>query len=591
VAKRSDPRHWMAIAAAVSGMGFAQTSQPYLYSVANSASYDTRALAQGSLIVLFGYAMGPDVLVQASSYPLQPNLAGTSVTVISGNKTLSCPMVYTSATVAAAILPSNTPVGQAEIIVTYNGQASGSPTAYYGPYFNVAPTTVGIYSLNSGGSGPGVFTTLDGSVKNFNATAKTGDILTLWATGTGPISADDSLQPPVQNVPSAQVYVGTQPARMLYAGRSPCCAGLDQISFEVPKFADGCFVPVSVFNGGVMSNFVTLSINNAGGKCPDASPSLPSGFYTRGVNGESLKFAMFVLGPVGILTHAGFNQARYVAAKLSAALHTTVSEHDAQLLIRSMETNNQRGMRRAMGSYAKQWNALDPKVKVTLREQANLTQDGAFAAFGTLSSSATWLASLLVATPPAGACTIFTNTSGNQSARSGPLDAGPSLTVKGPMGQFTMPASQTGQYQVLFGPDVTGPNVPPGTYTITGKGGSGVGSFTTTLSINSNLVWTNRAAISIVDRSQPLTITWSGGTLPGHVVVGGSQNESAFLCTEDAAKGIFSVPQPFLSTLTPSSPLTLFVGQHPLERQVTIPGLDVAYFIDASSNSSKVSVK
>src|SRR5580704_15269020 len=107
------PRYLCLIGAAVFGLasGFAQTPPPFLYSVTNSASYDTRRLAQGSLVVLFGSGMGPAVGVEATTYPLPPQLGGTSVTVISGGVTLNCPMVYASSTLVKAILPSNTPTG------------------------------------------------------------------------------------------------------------------------------------------------------------------------------------------------------------------------------------------------------------------------------------------------------------------------------------------------------------------------------------------------------------------------------------------------------------------------------------------------
>jgi hypothetical protein len=41
-----------------------------------------------------------------------------------------------------------------------------------------------------------------------------------------------------------EVLLGLKPARVLYAGRSACCAGLDQIVIETPQGVEGCSVPI-----------------------------------------------------------------------------------------------------------------------------------------------------------------------------------------------------------------------------------------------------------------------------------------------------------------------------------------------------------
>ena len=94
-----------------------------------------------------------------------------------------------------------------------------------------------------------------------------------------------------------------------------------------------------------------------------------------------------------------------------------------------------------------------------------------------------------------------------------------------------------------------------------------------------------------MDRSQSLTITWSGGSNPGYVLLGGysdcnNHEPSGFLCTEDVSKGSFTIPSFTLSALHPTGTRSvMFIGPHPLSRQVTIPGIDLAYFADTSSDS------
>ena len=106
-----------------------------------------------------------------------------------------------------------------------------------------------------------------------------------------------------------------------------------------------------------------------------------------------------------------------------------------------------------------------------------------------------------------------------------------------------------------------------------------------------------KPTVTSVDRSQPLTVTWSGGTSPGAVLVGGYVYSNTtglvgFVCTEDIGKGSFTIPGFILSTLpAAASGGTMFVAPHPLSRQVTIPGVDLAYFMDGSSDSKSVVYK
>ena len=66
-----------------------------------------------------------------------------------------------------------------------------------------------------------------------------------------------------------QVLVGGIPATVTYKGRSGCCAGVDQIVIEIPRGVEGCYVPVVVRIGDVVSNFASLSIASTGDVCTD----------------------------------------------------------------------------------------------------------------------------------------------------------------------------------------------------------------------------------------------------------------------------------------------------------------------------------
>jgi uncharacterized protein (TIGR03437 family) len=246
---------------------------PFVTRVSNSASYSPAGapnggIAQGSLFVAFGYYMGPATLAQ-SGYPLTKNLSGTSVSVTVGSTTVDALMVYTSPNQIAAILPSKTPAGAGTVAVAYQG-AAGSPVPV-----KVTASSFGTYTISSNGVGPGIITGADYLVKTAASPARPGEALILWGTGLGPIAGDESQRPPPVNQFTPSVFIGNLPATVLYAGRSGCCAGLDQVNLVVPPGIEGCFVPVAVQTAAVVGNFTSLPIATSGA-CSDSVGIAPS---------------------------------------------------------------------------------------------------------------------------------------------------------------------------------------------------------------------------------------------------------------------------------------------------------------------------
>ena len=560
---------------------------PYVFSAENSASYNAN-IAQGSLFVVYGANFGPAQLVQASSYPLTTQLAGTAISVTSGSTSIPCPMVYSIAGAAAAVMPSSVPPGRAMLSLTYNGQSSPFPVTV-----NVVPSAVGIYTLDSSGLGAGVFTGTDGSVKTFAASSKNGDIITAWATGLGAVSGPDDVVPSsFPNFPGVEVFVGTQAANVIYAGRSGCCVALDQIAFEVPAGVTGCYVPVAVRSGGTISNFASMAVSSGGGPCSDTAPTVPISIMNRASAGQPVKAAALAAGPVSVLRGLGFDVKLYLSQSLSKLLRVKVSQDDVGKLLLAGQTRNQRELARAMIKYAAAWKALSPAAKLAVRAVLNSNQEGAVADFGQFNTPGALAAGLGGLFPSQGTCSALPSVYRSNSANG--LDAGSSLALSGPAGSWTLTPTRAGQYQVLFGTTPIGPNLPTGTYTITGTGGHDVNAFSATLNVGGSVLWTNKAAISSVDRSQPLTVTWSGGPIPGSVVLGGYVNSNTlglvgFVCTEDTSVGSFTIPSFILATLpAAASGAGMFISPHPLSRQVTIPGMDLAYFMDGSSDAKSL---
>jgi uncharacterized protein (TIGR03437 family) len=99
--------------------------------------------------------------------------------------------------------------------------------------------------------------------------ARPGQIVIAWGTGLGPINAPDYLAPDGGDLSvPVEVLVGDRAARVLYRGRAPGFAGVDNLYFEIPADAPcGCAVPVRANAGGLMSNTVVLAISETGEPC------------------------------------------------------------------------------------------------------------------------------------------------------------------------------------------------------------------------------------------------------------------------------------------------------------------------------------
>jgi len=564
---------------------------PFVNSANNSADYSA-TVAQGSLFVVFGYNLGPADLVQVSAFPLPNVLSGTSVTVTSGSTKLDCPMIYTSIGQVAAILPSNTPTGTASVTVAYNGQTD--PGGFSTTQVTVAVSSVGIYTTSSSGLGTGIFTdAVSGALKTLAGSAEPGELVFVWGTGIGPIGSPDNVIPPVTpNFPNVQVWVGGQAAQIYYDGRSGCCSGVDEIAFYVPTNANGCNVPVTVVSGGNSSNTVTMPVSASGAACSDSGPTLPTSILTSAAAGQPVKLALIAVGPTAIVG-AG-SEPRAVAERLSAALHTHVSEADAAKLMRAYRSRSPRAIRAAMAKYASQWKALDKQSKARLTAEISFTQDSALAEFGSFSSESAVATVTNAQFPPAGECVMLPNSFpfGLGSISAG-LDAGASLTLTGAAGSFTLKQTGKGQYQTLLGASATGPSIPLGTYTISGTGGKDAGAFSATVTVGSHLAISNKSSLATVDPTQPLTVTWTGGVAGNYVLIGGGSTRSPhsyFACAEDAGKGTFTIPSYIISSVNSTTAANgiLWISPNPLSNQITIPGIDAAYFADGSTDSVSV---
>lgn len=466
------------------------------------------SIAQGSMFSIFGQQLGPATLAQVSSFPLSTTLAGVSVQVIQGNTTINAFPIVVTANQVIAIMPSNAPLGQVSVTVTYNAVASNLATA------TVAASSFGIFAANGGGFGPGILQNFISQANQpLNAliqTAAPGQAMTLWGTGLGPVSADN-VAPTPGNLPTkVEIFVGGVLAPQSYAGRSPCCSGEDQINFTVPANAPlGCYVPVQIRTAGTtLSNAVTMAISANGTPCSDPGNAIAP-LFARG-------------GNIG-----------------------------AAILSRTM---------------------LRTDVDTTQPTDVNV--DSALVSLRTVAGGATFFNSTMSA-PPMGTCTMYStsgptlpvNFPGYPEGLGNGLDAGPAITITG---KSPVALNSSALALVYYDPFLGTDDPSYGASTlvfntssptsISAPGGANVGAFQVAVPPAVQVNWLNRLQIGVIDRTQPLTVTWSPGGLQNTTMaVSGSNYDlltnttRTFACTADPTAGSFAVPAYILGAFLPSS--------------------------------------
>ncbi|MFN7997928.1 MAG: hypothetical protein U0Q18_30185 [Bryobacteraceae bacterium] len=582
--------------ALTAGMLVGQYFGPQVYSVANSASYATSGrngygIAQGSLFVIFGQNLGPAQLQQAQSFPLPTSLAGTSVQITMGGSSWDAIMIYTYSAQVAAILPSAVPAGVGSLSLTYNGQPS-RPIP-----ITVSSSGFGVYSASSNGLGAGIITRPDYQLTSLANPARPGDTLIIWGTGLGPVSGDEAGGAlPGNRFPGTEVFVGGQSANVPYAGRSGCCAGLDQIVFQVPSPAsEGCFVPVAVRTGGVVSNFTTLPIASGGGSCADPM-GIPADLITKAEAGKAVAVGAVAVGPVPILQSAGFSFLGGITEQFSKLVHARVPSTEVKQILEASGPQRLQMVKSAARRYSHGRKATKSELRAVVRLAAGLHDAGAAGAFTQLLGLKSLVAQFGSLLPPAGACTTAKSWSFNPQqwdVSNQPRDAGTQMVLTSPFGTQILTKVHDGEYQVRVGSGFADYRLPSGVYTISAQGGPDVGAFSNSLASGS-LLWTNKDSVTVVDRSRPLTVTWGANNTSGYVIFGGVSSSdgdgTAFACVEAAQKQTLTVPQ-FILNAMPAAVADrglLFLAAHPLQNAFTASGLDAAYFIDLSSDYKRL---
>ena len=184
------------------------------------------------------------------------------------------------------------------------------------------------------------------------------------------------------------------------------------------------------------------------------------------------------------------------------------------------------------------------------------------------------------------------------------LDAGSQLTLTGPSGAKTIDALSTGLFDEALA--TSAPYfLSPGNYTVSnGSGGANIGAFSWNLTLPADIVPTDIPAI--VNRSQDLTLQWTGGpgfsivTIFGYSAVPVTSTLFSwveFICNADASAQQFTIPSAILS-LIPSNGfgavgkpgVNIQMGGLPLDA-VTVQGIDAGVFSAFIANGSVAKVE
>jgi uncharacterized protein (TIGR03437 family) len=514
------------------------------------AGFVNSGISPGTLFIIKGALLSntPDFVLQNAVTGLQTTLNGATVNVTVNGTTTHPPFYYAGATQLALVLPSNTPLGNGTVTVSYNGQTSASFP------IQVVASSFGFAAAYGTGSGTAHAQDLSYNSYSYTNSVAPGATIRLIGSGLGADPTRDTqyVLPSAASAINAlaHVYIGGIDSTIFYQGPEGY-PGVDEVDVTVPANAPtGCYISlVGVSTTGVTTNFVTLPIGT--GVCQD--PGL-------GTNGTQITSSVSA-GQTTV--NSGFVEMFYSTSPATGSLR-----HGAPAAVKS----------------------------VVLRPDAAATQvtTGAIASFQSTTASGYGSGSGIVSI---GACIVsesISSTTGGTSTTTG-LNAG-TITVTGPNA-----APVTLMSGSSFPPGYYEAQLPAGFLTASGgtfqfqaTAGTQVGAFTTQVVFPEPLLqWTNQTAAATVTRSAGLPITWSGGSPGTYVIISGSSSSASasgfFTCLAPVAAEQFTVPSYVLATLPASTIGELSVANETVPTSFTATGLNygeaigyVSYDINAA---------
>jgi uncharacterized protein (TIGR03437 family) len=250
----------------VTGWGAATASgaTPVISSVMNAASYTAGIVSPGEMVVISGTGLGPAQLggVALTSSGFVSTQYSTNALISVQFNGFAAPLIYTSSTAIAVMVPYEVTGSTAQVTVTYQGRTSAPVTV------NIAAAVPGIFTADASGGGQAAAFNSDGRTLNSSAApAAQGSSIILYGTGAGqtwPAGVDGKLEATPLPTPilPVNVKIGGAPAVVQFADAAYGeVAGMLEIIVVVPQGVSGNAVPVVVQVGNAVSQAgVTIAV-------------------------------------------------------------------------------------------------------------------------------------------------------------------------------------------------------------------------------------------------------------------------------------------------------------------------------------------
>lgn len=226
--------------------------------VVNAAGFSPfgNPISPGEFITIFGSGLA-NSSASSTTLPFPTTLGGVQVLI----NNVAAPLYVVSPNQLNALVPYSTIGATASVVVNNNGKSSSAVNV---PLGRTAP---GIFTIPSGGVGPGAILHANYSLVNGASPAKRGETVLLYMTGLGAVSpaVRDGVAAPANPLSvvsaSVNVYIGGQPATVLFKGLAPFFAGLYQLNITIPKLSPtGLSVPLSIDTGDAFHDQVDIAI-------------------------------------------------------------------------------------------------------------------------------------------------------------------------------------------------------------------------------------------------------------------------------------------------------------------------------------------
>ncbi len=243
--------------------------------VVNSASLQSKPVAPGELVTVFGSGLGPESGAGAAldaQGRVVTELAGTTVTFDG----IPAPLLYVAVNQINAIVPFEVAgKSSTQIVATVNGAVSAARQ------LTVTDVAPGVFTTDLTGTGQIVVLNQDGTLNSAGHPAARGSVLTFWVTGMGLLSqsypdgevVQDGLGTVASQFAVNLVTPGQFPLEILYAGQAPAmAAGVVQVNGRIPAGVQPWLSQVELFlrvasvnaAGGVFANTGTIWLEYLG---------------------------------------------------------------------------------------------------------------------------------------------------------------------------------------------------------------------------------------------------------------------------------------------------------------------------------------